>query len=444
MVDRVSSLTAYPFNFFNKMRRREPMEEKNKITRVATVGVYAQGESFECEKSLNELERLVKTAGGHVIVTLTQMKNTPEAATYIGEGKLNELTEMCRNNDVEKIIFDCELSPAQIKNIENVTEIDVIDRSMLILDIFALHAVSSEGKLQVELAQLKYTAPRLMGKGKDMSRLGGGIGTRGPGESKLEIDRRRLSSRVAMLRQQLDEIEKNRLTTRAQRDRSNIVKACIAGYTNAGKSTLLNLLTGAGILAEDKLFATLDPTTRKYELPSGVKMLLTDTVGFINKLPHHLIHAFKSTLDETVYCDFLIIVVDASDDSCLDHMMVTDSILESLGANDKPKLYVFNKADLATNERLYDLRLLKGRDSRVVTLCAKTGEGLNELTSQLEQLVRNGKTNEVFVFPYSEQGQINVLYNSAEVKSVKYVEEGVMVEACVDEKTKGILKKFLK
>lgn len=415
-----------------------------KETKVITVGVYPQGGAEECESSLKELERLVETAGGRVFASLTQLKNTPEASTYIGEGKLRELAEVCKNNQIDMIVFDCELTPAQIKNIENETETDVIDRSMLILDIFALHAVSAEGKIQVELAQLKYTAPRLMGKGKDMSRLGGGIGTRGPGESKLEIDRRRLASRIAFLRQELEELEKNRLLTRAQRDKSGIAKACIAGYTNAGKSTLLNLLTGAGILAEDKLFATLDPTTRKFELPSGIKMLITDTVGFIKKLPHHLIHAFKSTLEETVYCDFLIIVVDASDEECLEHIAVTDSILESLGANNKPKLYVFNKADLAPNERLYDLRLIKGAESRVVTMCARTGEGLDELTEQLEQLCRSGKTNEVFLFPYAEQGQMNILYKNSEIKSTKYVEEGVLVEACVDEKTKGILRKYLR
>ena len=417
---------------------------ENKETKVITVGVYQQGGADECEKSLKELERLVNTAGGAVFASLTQMKNTPEASTYIGEGKLEELKDICEKNEIDMVVFDCELTPAQIKNIENAIDIDVIDRSMLILDIFALHAVTAEGKLQVELAQLKYTAPRLMGKGKDMSRLGGGIGTRGPGESKLEIDRRRLSSRIAYLRHELDELEKNRLLTRVQRDKSGIVKACIAGYTNAGKSTLLNLLTGAGILAEDKLFATLDPTTRKFELPSGIKMLITDTVGFIKKLPHHLIHAFKSTLEETVYCDFLIIVVDASDDECLEHIAVTDSILESLGSNNKPKLYVFNKSDLASNERLYDLRLIKGAESRVVSLCAKTGEGLDELTEQLEELCRSGKTNEVFLFPYSDQGQMNILYKNSEIKTTKYVEEGVIVEACVDEKTKGILKKYLK
>ncbi|MBO5374549.1 MAG: GTPase HflX [Clostridia bacterium] len=412
--------------------------------RVITVSVYPQGGADEAERSLLELERLVDTAGGEVFATVTQLKNTPDVATCIGEGKLNELADICKNNSIKKIVFDCELTPAQIKNIENVTEADVIDRSMLILDIFALHATTAEGKIQVELAQLKYTAPRLMGKGKDMSRLGGGIGTRGPGESKLEIDRRRLASRMAFLQGELRELEKNRLTMRAQRDRSGLPKACIAGYTNAGKSTLLNLLTGAGILAEDKLFATLDPTTRKYQLPSGIEMLITDTVGFIRKLPHHLIHAFKSTLDETVYSDFIIVVVDASDDECLQQMSVTEGILESLEVGDKPRLYVFNKADKCTPERLYDLRLFRGGSARVVTLCAKTGEGLEELTSQLEHMCRAGKTTEVFLFPYTEQGALNSLYNYAEIKETKYIDEGVLVEAVVDSKTKGMFKKFLK
>lgn len=412
--------------------------------RVITVSVYPQGGAEEAQRSLAELERLVDTAGGEVFATVTQLKNSPDVATCIGEGKLNELAELCKNNSIKKIVFDCELTPAQIKNIENVTEADVIDRSMLILDIFALHATSAEGKIQVELAQLKYTAPRLMGKGKDMSRLGGGIGTRGPGESKLEIDRRRLASRISFLQGELKELEKNRLTMRAQRDRSGLIKACIAGYTNAGKSTLLNLLTGAGILAEDKLFATLDPTTRKFQLPSGIEMLITDTVGFIRKLPHHLVHAFRSTLDETVYCDFLIIVVDASDNECLEQMAVTESILENLEVGDKPRLYVFNKADKCTPERLYDLRLFKGGRARVVSLCAKTGEGAIELIEQLEHMCRFGKTTEVFLFPYTEQGALNSLYNQAEIKSTKYIDDGILVEAVVDEKAKGMFKKFLK
>ncbi len=419
--------------------------DKNLIDdRVIMVSVYPQGKADEAEISLDELERLVDTAGGSVFARLTQCKSSPDVATCLGEGKLEELAKLCNNNSIKKVVFDCELTPARIKNIENAIDADVVDRSMLILDIFALHAKSAEGKIQVELAQLKYTAPRLIGAGRDMSRLGGGIGTRGPGESKLEIDRRRLSSRIAFLQEQLREIEKNRLTARAQRDKSGIPKAAIVGYTNAGKSTILNMLTGAGILAEDKLFATLDPTTRKYELPSGISMLLTDTVGFIRKLPHHLIHAFRSTLDEAVYADFLIIVVDASDNECFEHMAVTEYILQGLEAFDKPKLYIFNKADKCAPERLYDLRLIKGREDRVVSLCAKSGHGIDELLEQLEALCRSGKSVEVFLFPYTEQGALNSLYAVAEIRETKYTDEGVWVEAVVDAKSKGMFKKFLK
>ena len=415
-----------------------------KFTKAVLVGIFPQGAEEECMASLAELERLADTAGAVCFAKITQLKNVPDAATCIGSGKLQELKELCSNNEVDTVIFDSELSPAQIKNIENEVECDVIDRSMLILDIFALHATSAEGKVQVELAQLKYTAPRLIGKGKDMSRLGGGIGTRGPGESKLEIDRRRLASRIAFLQNELRELEKNRQTMRASRERSSIPKACIVGYTNAGKSSLLNLLTDAGILAQDKLFATLDPTTRKFGLPSGISMLLTDTVGFIRKLPHHLVHAFKSTLEEAVYCDFLINVIDASDDECLEHMAVTESILSSLGAADKPILYVFNKIDKCSPERQYDLRFYNGGRGRVVTVSVKEKSGYDELVSQLEALCRYGKTREYFMFPYSEQGALNSLYNNAEIISTEYNDEGTLVYAWVDEKSKGMFAKYLK
>ena len=418
------------------------MEEKE--NRAVLVGIFPQGEEEACLRSLDELKRLADTAGATTIAILTQMKNKPDVATCIGTGKLQELAELCENNSIDTVIFDCELTPAQIKNIENAINAEVIDRSMLILDIFALHATSAEGKIQVELAQLKYTAPRLIGKGKDMSRLGGGIGTRGPGESKLEIDRRRLASRITYLQDQLKEIEKNRQTMRAQRDRNSIPKACIVGYTNAGKSTLLNLLTNAGILAQDKLFATLDPTTRKYVLPSGLEMLLTDTVGFIRKLPHHLVHAFRSTLEEVIYCDFLVIVVDASDDECLEHIAVVNSILEYFEAQDKPRLYVFNKADQCTSERIFDLRLLFASQGRVVTLSAKNNEGTEELISQFECLCRYGKNRLVFLFPYTEQKALSAFYNVAEIIETSYSDDGTIVEAWVDEKTEGQYKKFIK
>ena len=417
---------------------------ENKEIKAVLVSIFPQGQEEACLKSLEELKRLADTAGANTFAVLTQMKNVPDVATCIGSGKLEELKELCKNNSIDMVVFDCELTPAQIKNIENETECNVIDRSMLILDIFALHATSAEGKIQVELAQLKYTAPRLVGKGKDMSRLGGGIGTRGPGESKLEIDRRRLFSRISQLQNELKELEKNRAIMRAQREKSSIPKACIVGYTNAGKSSLLNLLTDAGILAQDKLFATLDPTTRKFSLPSGISMLVTDTVGFIRKLPHHLVHAFKSTLEEAVYCDFLINVVDASDEECLEHMAVTEGILEALGAGTKPILHVFNKADKCTDERLYDLRLINARRGRVVTLSVKKKIGYDEFISQLEALCRYGKTREYFLFPYSAQGALNTLYNTAEIISTEYTDEGTLIYAWVDEKTKGTHSKFLK
>lgn len=411
--------------------------------KVVLVGIYAQGKEQEALKSLDELERLADTAGAVCVAKITQHKNTPDVATYIGSGKLEELKDTCEKLDAKGIIFDSELSPAQIRNIENETNCDVLDRSMLILDIFALHAVSAEGKIQVELAQLKYTAPRLIGKGKDLSRLGGGIGTRGPGESKLEVDRRRLTARMSFLQNELQELEKNRQITRAQRDRSGITKACIVGYTNAGKSTLLNLLTNAGILAQDKLFATLDPTTRKLSLPSGIDMLLTDTVGFIRKLPHHLIHAFKSTLEEAISCDFFINVIDASDDECLEHIMVTEGILESLGATKKPILYVFNKSDKCSSERLYDLRLLSSGRGRVVTISAKEKLGYDEFISQLESLCRYGKTRKTFLFPYTEQSALNSFYSYAEVISTDYTDSGVTVYAWVDEKSIGMFQKYI-
>jgi len=415
-----------------------------KENRAILVGIFPQGGENACLRSIEELKRLADTAGASVVAVLTQQKATPDVATCIGKGKLEELSVLCKNNSIDTVIFDCELSPAQIKNIENEIETEVIDRSMLILDIFALHATSAEGKIQVELAQLKYTAPRLIGKGKDMSRLAGGIGTRGPGESKLEIDRRRLAARISFLQNELKELEKNRQTMRAQRDRSSIPKACIVGYTNAGKSTLLNLLTDAGILAEDKLFATLDPTTRKFVLPSGLEMLLTDTVGFVRKLPHHLVHAFRSTLEEVVYCDFLIIVVDASDDECLEHLAVTYSILEYFEADKKPRLYIFNKADNCTCERLYDLRLLNSSCGRVVSMSAKNGNGFDELISQLESLCRNGKKRLTFVFPYTEQGVLSAFYGCAEILNTAYNDVGTIIEAWVDDKTIGKYEKYLR
>ena len=412
------------------------------ITNVALVGVFLPGDDERnFEASLCELERLTETAGGKVIARLTQNRENPEPRTYIGQGKVEELKALCENNDIDTVIFDCELSPSQIKNLEDDTDLRVIDRSMLILDIFALHAVSGEGKLQVELAQLKYTVPRLTGKGSELSRLGGGIGTRGPGESKLETDRRHVRRRIDALREQIERLEKNRTTQRAQRKRSGIFSVAIVGYTNAGKSTLLNALTGAGILAEDKLFATLDTTTRKYSLPSGEEILLTDTVGFIRNLPHHLIDAFKSTLEELKYADALMIVVDASDTECAAQIEVTEKLISELGAGGLPTLYVFNKCDIGIRDVISPFEDSK---KERIFISAKTGDGLSELSEKLENLAHGGKKQLTFVFPHSDLSKKNNLYKNATVLSEEYGEEGVTVVAVADEKTAGQLKSYIK
>ncbi len=423
----------------------EPIIKEEKITKCAIVAINTRfDDEAEVETSLDELERLVDTAGGVVCVRLTQNRSTPDVRTYIGQGKVKELSELCVNNEIELVVFDCELSPSQIKNLEDDIEADVrvIDRSMLILDIFALHATSGEGKLQVELAQLRYTIPRLIGKGEVLSRLGGGIGTRGPGESKLETDRRHLMRRIAALESQLREMDENRATQRKAREKSGIPKVAIAGYTNAGKSTLLNYLTGAGILAEDKLFATLDPTTRKFTMPDNTEILLTDTVGFIRNLPHHLIRAFKSTLDEVCYADVIMVLIDTGDVHCDEQLEVTQKLLFDLNASSKPILYVYNKCDEASPDFL-------GASSRIPSdsvayISAKTGVGVNEMLEKLSALCNSGKSKEIFVIPLTEQGNLNALYKYATVHDVEYGDEYVVVSATVDKRTKGMMSKYLK
>ena len=409
-------------------------------SRAILVGIVMDGNGEEVEISLGELARLLDTAGGEVFATVIQNKSTPDPRTLIG--KVAEIGELCKNNDIKLVIFDEELSPAQIRNLEDDigNDVNVIDRSMLILDIFALHATSGEGKLQVELAQLKYTAPRLIGKGAELSRLGGGIGTRGPGESKLESDRRHIKRRITALEDELKQLAATRKTMRAARDRSGLKKIAIVGYTNAGKSTLLNRLTDAGILAEDKLFATLDPTTRKFELPSGETVLLTDTVGFIRKLPHHLVNAFRSTLDEAVFADIIMILADASDPEYLSQLECTEKTLEDLGAGEKPTIYVFNKCDKGT----YDDPLIDRTRHRenIVHISAKTGEGCEELASMLVEIVGDGKTSVTFKIPNAEQGALNRLYKDAVIESIDYGAEYVTVRAMVDNKVRGMLKKY--
>ena len=421
--------------------KTETLLEKNKNEKceVILVSVMEKGaDRAACEASFDELERLAETAGASVYARMVQEKENPDPRTYIGSGKVKELAELCKNGEIKTVIFDCELSPSQIKNLENdMGDVHVRDRSMLILDIFALHATSGEGKLQVELAQLKYTVPRLTGHGTELSRLGGGIGTRGPGESKLETDRRHVKRRMDALESALEELAKNRAVQRASRDRSGIFKIAIAGYTNAGKSTLLNRLTEAGILAEDKLFATLDPTTRKFELPCGEEILLTDTVGFIRNLPHHLIRAFRSTLDEVCYADAILVVIDASDPEFVTQAEVTCSLIDELGASDKPCLFVYNKCDKGfashpmtpTTENVY--------------ISAATGEGTDELVSRLEALATAGKKEYTFEIPSNKFALINTLYSEATVLETEYTENGVRVSAVCDKKTAGKLSAYI-
>ena len=418
-------------------------KEKHAPDRAILVSIVRDGETeAQVNRDLDELERLLHTAGGICVARLTQNKDTPDVRTVIGSGKVAELAYLCACNDVSLVVFDCELSPSQIRNVEDIVgdRVRVIDRSMLILDIFALHAVTGEGKLQVELAQLKYTAPRLSGHGTELSRLGGGIGTRGPGESRLEMDRRHMNRRIHALEMQIAEMDKNRRTMRAGRDRSGIAEVAIVGYTNAGKSTLLNHLTDAGILAEDKLFATLDPTTRKFTLPSGETILLTDTVGFINKLPHHLIRAFRSTLEEVCHADVLLILTDASDPDFRDHLRVTEDLLCELGAADKPTLYVFNKCDRGMAE--IGKIGLSAPAENIAYISALSGQGVPQMVEKLETLLSSGKRRVTYVIPNREAGELNTLYRLATVENVEYGAEAITVVALADARTRGLMRRF--
>ncbi len=416
--------------------------------RAVLCSVYQPADADSAAASLEELQRLLETAGGECAAILTQARPAPDHRTYIGSGKCGELSDLCRDNGADLVVFDCELSPSQIRSIEDELESDVqvIDRSMLILDIFAAHARSSEGVLQVELAQLKYTAPRLVGHGREMSRLGGGaagsIGSRGPGETKLELDRRRIRSRIAALESELDSVVRTREVIRASRERSGMKRCAIVGYTNAGKSTLLNRLTEAGILAEDKLFATLDTTTRKYTLPGGSDVLLTDTVGFIRNLPHHLIKAFRSTLEEAVYSDAILIIIDASDPEFESQLRVTEELLGDLGAGEKPRLYVMNKCDAA---RSIDIprELSAASGVRAVSISALTGEGVELMVSELEAMLGEGRHRVVFRLPPSAGAVISQIYASAENVEIEYTADYTRVSATVDDRLRGKLSQYI-
>lgn len=399
---------------------------EEQIEKVVLVGVSEQ-DGDDAQDSLYELAELVNTAGAEVVGTLVQQREKIHPGTYVGTGKVAEIAQLIEETNATGIVCDDELSPAQLKNLEMQLDTKVMDRTLIILDIFAARATTSEGKIQVELAQLKYRLSRLSGLGKSMSRLGGGIGTRGPGEKKLEIDRRLINDRIAQLRRELKEVQQHRQITRAKREKNSMPIVSIVGYTNAGKSTLLNRLTDADVLEEDKLFATLDPTTRILDLPGRQQVLLTDTVGFIRKLPHHLIEAFRSTLEEAKYADIILHVVDASNPQRDKQMYITYETLSDLGIKDKKIVTLFNKQDLRTdNDPLHDFRA-----DYTLGISAAKGEGLEEIKSLLSEILREDKIYVERVIAYDKAAILQLIRKQGELVSEEYVPEGIAIKAYV-------------
>lgn len=394
--------------------------------RVILVAVCEQDNEEQVQRSVRELSELAQTAGALTVGSLIQKREKIHPGTYIGKGKIEELHDLIYQYDATGIICDDELSPAQMSNLEEALEVKVMDRTLLILDIFAARAKTSEGKIQVELAQLRYRSSRLVGLNSSLSRLGGGIGTRGPGETKLEIDRRCIHDRIGQLKKELEDVVTHRELTRRQRKNAGIPVVAIVGYTNAGKSTLLNKLTDAGVLSENMLFATLDPTTRNLVLPDGQAVLLTDTVGFISKLPHHLIDAFKSTLEEAIYADIILHVVDASNPDMDNQMHVVYETLSRLGAGDTPIITAFNKTDAipegSEKEVFKDLRA-----QHSVHISAKTGLGLSELLRLVSEVLREGQIYIEKLYAYEEAGKLALIRKYGKILSEEYVAEGIKI-----------------
>ena len=406
----------------------EIFETKKMTEKVILVGVSYQ-DNDDTVQSLDELCELAETAGAQTVGRLIQNREAPHPGTYLGKGKIEELKQLIWEEDATGIICDDELSPAQLANLEDMLDTKVMDRTLIILDIFAQRASTREGKIQVELAQLRYRSTRLTGLGRSLSRLGGGIGTRGPGEKKLEVDRRLIRDRISQLKQELDAVKRHRDVARQQRSKNPVPVVAIVGYTNAGKSTLLNQLTGANVLEEDKLFATLDPTTRNLKLASGQEVLLTDTVGFIRKLPHHLIQAFRSTLEEAKYADMILHVVDASNPQMDVHMHVVYETLNQLEVGDKPIITVFNKIDrLEAGEEM----ILKDfRAEKTLNISAKQMQGLDELKDAMEEIFRKSKVLIERVFDYRRAGDIAVIRKYGQLLEEEYRAEGIFVRAYV-------------
>ena len=415
------------------MEHKEENREK-----VIIAGLHTGSRDYlndTTDESMRELGELVDTAGGEVVGEMVQNRPMPDSGTYFGEGKLEELKDAIDALEATLVVFDDELSPVQLRNISDILGVRVLDRSMLILDIFAMRARSGEGKLQVELAQLKYQLPRLRGMGLELSRTGGGIGTRGPGETKLESDRRHIRTRIAALEEQIREIKKHRELLRSRRHKDGHITGAIVGYTNAGKSTLLNRLTDAGVFAEDKLFATLDTTSRAITLDDNRQIILIDTVGFIRKLPHYLVEAFKSTLEEAADADFVIHVTDASSSEADNHITVVDAVLDEIGAGGKPVINVYNKCDRENNCHPRD-------NGKNVFVSAKTGQGMQDLLDAIADTAPGKKFERTLLIPYSDGGVLNALHTNEKVLSEEYTAEGTLIKVLVDEAVYGSLKKY--
>lgn len=392
--------------------------------------------SYDVELSLDELEELTETAGGEVIARVTQKRPSFDSGTCIGSGRLEEMAEICRNENIDRIVFDCELTATQIRNIEDVCGVFTIDRTMLILDIFAQRATTREGRLQVEIAQNKYRLPRLAGMGTNMSRLGGGIGTRGPGESKLETDKRHIRTRIAALSDELKEIEKRRGLMRKRRKKDGVLTAAIVGYTNVGKSTLLNYLTEAGVLAENKLFATLETTSRAIELPDGRSVTLIDTVGLIRRLPHQLVEAFKSTLEEAASADVIIHVCDASADDCEEQAKVTLELLKELGCEGIPVVTVFNKCDKVPYINELDT------SGEAVKISAKNGTGIDSLLAAIQKALPENNVRCRLFLPFDKAGLVNTIRQEGRIFSEDYTAEGIVLDALVDIKVYHLVESY--
>lgn len=400
-------------------------ETKEIVEKVILLGVDVGDDTKE---SMKELAELVDTAGATVLDSIIQSRERIHPGTYLGKGKIEEVRERIERLDATGVVCDDELTPAQLRNLEDLLDTKVMDRTMVILDIFAKRATTSEGKIQVELAQLKFSAARLIGLRSSLSRLGGGIGTRGPGEKKLEMDRRLIHERISQLKAELKKVESHRELIRKSRDENLAFNVAIVGYTNAGKSTLLNKLTDANILAEDKLFATLDPTTRKLKLGSGQEILVTDTVGFIRKLPHHLIEAFKSTLEEAKYANLLVHMVDASNEEASSQMLVVYDTLRSLDVVDKDIITVFNKTDLIKEgeELPRDFHA-----DKIIKMSAKTGEGIEDLKKTIENILQNQRVYLEHIFSYKDAGKIALIRKFGEIKSEEYTDDGILIKAYI-------------